>query len=51
MKTVLGVLALILLLLAGCATPPEAQTPAQAAAADAPPQDALDERIAYYARV
>jgi soluble lytic murein transglycosylase-like protein len=49
MKTVLCALALISLLLAGCATPPDSQPPS--AAAETPPQNALDERIAYYAGV
>jgi len=51
MKTVLSALALIPLLLAGCATPPVSQTPAQSLGAEAPPQNALDERISYYAQV
>ena len=51
MKTVLGALALISLLLAGCATPPDSQAPAPSAAADAFPHNALNERISYYAGV
>jgi soluble lytic murein transglycosylase-like protein len=50
MKIVLCALALIPLLLAGCATPPGSQAPAQSVGAQAPPQDALNERISYYAR-
>ena len=48
MKTVLCALALTPFLLAGCATPPAAPTPS--VEAEAPPKNALDERIAYYAR-
>jgi soluble lytic murein transglycosylase-like protein len=48
MKTAFCALALITVLLAGCATPPAAQAPV---AAGLSPQNALDERIAYYARV
>lgn len=51
MKTVFGSLALIPLLLAGCATPPGAQAPAQPVAEEMPPHNALNERISYYARV
>jgi soluble lytic murein transglycosylase-like protein len=50
MKTVLCALALIPLLLAGCATPPASEAPGQSAA-ETPPQNALDERIAYYAGI
>jgi soluble lytic murein transglycosylase-like protein len=49
MKTILCGLTLIPFLLAGCATPPDSQTPS--AAAEAPPQNALYERISYYAGV
>ena len=41
----------ITLLLAGCATSPESRAPAEPAAADLSPRNALDERISYYARV
>jgi soluble lytic murein transglycosylase-like protein len=51
MRSVLCALALISILVAGCATPPESGAPAQSAAAEAGPQSALNERIAYYARV
>ena len=51
MKTVLCALALIALLLAGCATPPGSQASAPSAEAEAPPQNALNERISYYAGV
>ena len=51
MKTALCALALIPFLLAGCATPPDSQIPAPSAGAEAPPRNALDERIAYYAGV
>jgi soluble lytic murein transglycosylase-like protein len=51
MKTVLSALALIPLSLAGCATPPDSQAPAQSVRAEARPQSALDERVSYYARV
>ena len=51
MKTIVCALALIPLLLAGCATPPDAQIPAASAEAAAPPQNALDERISHYAGV
>ena len=51
MKTVLCALALIPLLLAGCATPPDSQAPAQSVEAETPPQNALNERISYYAGV
>jgi soluble lytic murein transglycosylase-like protein len=50
MKTVLCVLAFIPFLLAGCATSPDTQVPAQPAGTDAPSQNALNERIAYYAQ-
>lgn len=50
MKRILCAVALIGLSLAGCATPPGAQMPA-AAAAETPPANGLNERIAYYARV
>ncbi len=48
MKSALGASALLSLLLAGCVTS-DAQTPAPAAEAAAPPRDALGERVAYYA--
>ena len=48
-KTALSALALIPLLLAGCATLPGAKTPAQPVAEEEQPQKALDERISYYA--
>jgi soluble lytic murein transglycosylase-like protein len=51
MRTVLCASALISILLAGCATPPESATPAQSAGAEAGPRSALDERISYYAGV
>jgi soluble lytic murein transglycosylase-like protein len=51
MKTVLCALALIPLLLAGCATPPDSQAPAPSVGAEAPPPNALNERISYYAGV
>jgi soluble lytic murein transglycosylase-like protein len=50
MKTVLCALALVPLLLAGCATPPDSQAPAQPIGAEAPPDNPLNERISYYAR-
>jgi soluble lytic murein transglycosylase-like protein len=50
MKTVLCALAFIPFLLAGCATSPDTQVPAQSAGTDAPSQNALNERIAYYAQ-
>jgi soluble lytic murein transglycosylase-like protein len=50
MKTALCALALIPLLLVGCATPPGSEAPPQLAT-DIPPQNALDERISYYAGV
>jgi soluble lytic murein transglycosylase-like protein len=49
MRTVLCASALISILLAGCATPPESSTPAQTAGVALGPRSALDERIAYYA--
>jgi soluble lytic murein transglycosylase-like protein len=48
MKTALGASALLSLLLAGCVTP-DAQTPAPAVEAKAPPRDPIGERVAYYA--
>ena len=51
MKTVVCALALIPLLLAGCATAPGPQAPALSAGAEAAPQNALNERISYYAGV
>jgi soluble lytic murein transglycosylase-like protein len=51
MKTIHCALALILLLLVGCATPPGSQSPGQSIGAAAAPQNALNERISYYARV
>jgi len=51
MRAVLCALALISILVAGCATPPESVAPAQSAAVEAGPRSALDERIAYYAGV
>jgi soluble lytic murein transglycosylase-like protein len=48
MKPAFCALALIPLLLAGCATPPSAQAP-MSSAAEASAQTALDERISYYA--
>jgi soluble lytic murein transglycosylase-like protein len=48
MKAFYCALALFPLLLAGCATPPGGQTPAQPVA-EAAAQTALDERISYYA--
>ena len=54
MKTGLCAFALIPLLLAGCATSPDSQVSspsAEAVEAEAPPQDALSERISYYADV
>ena len=54
MKSALGTSALLSLLLAGCVTP-DAQAPAPAAApaaeAEAPPRNALGERVTYYARI
>jgi soluble lytic murein transglycosylase-like protein len=50
MKIVLGALALISLSLAGCVTP-GAQAPAPSIGAEAIPQNALNERVAYYAGV
>ena len=50
MKTALGASALLSLCLAGCVTP-DAQTPAPAVEAKAPPRDPLGERVAYYAGV
>ena len=50
MKTALGALAPLSLLLAGCVTAPEAQAPSPAVEAQAP-RDALSERIAHYAGV
>jgi soluble lytic murein transglycosylase-like protein len=51
MKTALGALAPLALWLAGCVTTPEAQAPSPAVEAQAPPRDALSERIAHYAGV
>ena len=51
MKTAFCAVTLITPLLAGCATPPDAQAPAEPAVAELTPHGALDERIAYYARV
>jgi soluble lytic murein transglycosylase-like protein len=51
MKNFPCALALIPFLLAGCATPPGAQAPAQLAGVEAAPQNAFSERISYYARV
>jgi len=51
MKTALGALALIPFVLAGCATPLTANLPAQSTAAEATLNNALDERISYYAGV
>ena len=48
MKTIFCALALIPFSLAGCATLPGAQSPAQPVA-EGMPQSALDERISYYA--
>jgi soluble lytic murein transglycosylase-like protein len=48
MKTAFCALALITVFLAGCATPPAVRAPV---ATESSPQNALDERIAYYARV
>jgi soluble lytic murein transglycosylase-like protein len=50
MRTIFCALALTTLLLAGCATPPEAEAPAEPASAPSP-HGALDERIAHYASV
>src|SRR5579863_2159043 len=50
MRTIVCALALIPLLLAGCARPPDAGAPALSAGAEAEPQSALNERISYYAR-
>jgi soluble lytic murein transglycosylase-like protein len=46
-----GALALILLFLAGCATPPNADSAARPLSAGAGAATALDERVVYYARV
>jgi soluble lytic murein transglycosylase-like protein len=51
MKIIHCALTLIPLLLAGCATLPNAQAPGQSTAAEAPSSNALNERISYYARV
>jgi soluble lytic murein transglycosylase-like protein len=51
MKADLCALALITLPLAGCAMPPGPQTPAEPLAADSSPHSAVNERVAYYARV
>jgi soluble lytic murein transglycosylase-like protein len=51
MKTALGALAPLSLLLAGCVTTPEAQAPSPTVDAQAPPRDALNERITHYAGV
>jgi soluble lytic murein transglycosylase-like protein len=50
MRIVPGALALICLSLTGCVTP-GAQAPAPTIAAEAVPQNAIYERVAYYARV
>ena len=54
MKSALGASAVLSLLLAGCVTP-DAQAPAPAAApaaeAEAPPRNALGERVTYYAGI
>ena len=47
MKTALGASALLSLSLAGCVTP-NADAPAPAVEAQAPPRNALSERVAYY---
>jgi soluble lytic murein transglycosylase-like protein len=49
MQSGFAVLTLVALALAGCATPPQAEAPAEAVA-DAKPQTPLDERISYYAQ-
>jgi soluble lytic murein transglycosylase-like protein len=51
MKTIPCALALISLLLAGCATPSAFQAPAQSVEAEAPSRNALNERISYYSHV
>ncbi len=51
MKTGLCTFALIPLLLAGCATSPDSQVSSRSAEAEGPPQNALSERISYYADV
>lgn len=51
MRTAFCALALIPLLLAGCATPPEAEAPSEAAVPAFSGHGALDERIAHYAAV
>lgn len=51
MKPAFCALALIPLLLAGCATPPDAQAPEEPALAALTPRSTIDERIAYYAQV
>ena len=51
MKTGLCTFALIPLLLAGCATSPDSQVSSRSAEAEAPPKNALSERISYYADV
>ena len=48
MRAGVAVSALVALALAGCATPPQAEAPAEAA--DAKPLTGLDERISYYAQ-
>jgi soluble lytic murein transglycosylase-like protein len=50
-KTDLCAFALIAFLLAGCASSDDTQVSLQPAEAEAPPQDALSERISYYAGV
>jgi soluble lytic murein transglycosylase-like protein len=51
MKTIVCASALISLLLAGCVTSPASQAPALSAAAEGSGSSALNERIAYYAKV
>jgi soluble lytic murein transglycosylase-like protein len=49
MKTALGASALLSILLGGCLTTPVAQAPP--AVAEAPPRNALGQRVAYYANI
>ena len=51
MKTGICAFALIPLLLAVCATSPDSQVSSRSVEAEAPPQNALSERISYYAGI